>query len=559
MSPSHSPSPSLSPSQPEAYLLGVDLGTGGPKVVLTTARGEVIDWEGEKVELLLLPGGGAEQDPDAWWAAITRATQRLLARGTVPVERIAGLCISSQWGGLVAVDAQGRHLRNAIIWMDSRGAEFSQRLTGGRFTIPGTGYDVRALRRWLVKTGGAPTRTGKDPVGMTHWLRHHEPQVYEQSSYLLDVPEYLTMRLTGKAVAGHDTAMLRWCTDNRDPDGVHWDEPLAKRTGIDIGRLPRLVKPASVVGTLTRQAAADLGLPVSVQVVTGTSDSIAAAVGAGTVEDYATHLYIGTSAWVSCHVPFKRTDVLRNLASLPAAVPGRYWVATVQDVAGKAIDWLIHSIVYPDDEMRDAQPVPDDAIDRLNALAMTAPPGSNGVIFTPWLNGERTPVDDPYLRGGWFNVTLQTTRADLARAVFEGIALNVRWMKQAVDRFLARSGVPAPAELAFIGGGARSDLWCQTLADVLGCRIRQIADPVLANGRGAALYAAIGLGLLGWDEIAETAHAVRVYEPDPVRNEIYERQYQTFTRIYRRNRRLYAAHNRAPRDTTRGPRRWLRN
>ena len=525
------------------YLIGVDLGTGGPKVALTTVRGQVLGFEAEKVELLLTPGGGAEQDPDQWWSAIVTATRRLLARGLAPVDEVAAICVGAQWGGLVPVDEAGHPLRNALIWMDSRGAPYSQEVTGGLLAIPGAGYDARRLRDWLRKTGGAPSRTGKDPVGMTHWLRHHEPTVYAASAYLLDVPEYLTMRLSGRAVAGTDTSTLRWCTDNRDPDRVHWDHALAARTGIDVAKLPELVPPASVVGPLHPEAAARLGLPATVQVVTGTSDSIAAAIGAGAVDDYRGHLYIGTSAWLSCHVPFKRTDVLRSIASLPAAVPGRYWVGTVQDVAGKAIDWLIDSVVYPDDGMLDAHPAPEDAVERLNALALTAPPGSNGVVFTPWLNGERTPVDDPFLRGGWFNVSLTTTRADLARSVFEGIALNVRWMKESVERFLGKDLPGGFAELAFVGGGARSDLWCQTLADVLGCTIHQVEDPILANARGAALAAAVGLGLVSWEEIAGLVRTTGTFTPDPARGAIYDRQYRTFTRIYRRNRRLYAAHN----------------
>ncbi len=253
-----------------------------------------------------------------------------------------------------------------------------------------------------------PTRTGKDPVGQAAWLRHERPEVDAAAVWLLDVPEYLTMRLTGRAVAGWDTAVLRWCTDNRDPSAVVWDPALARRCGLDVRRLPELVRPASVVGTVLPAVAADFGLPDGVRVVAGTGDTTAAAVGAGATEEYDAHLYVGTSAWLSCHVPFKRTDIVHNIASLPSVVPGTYWVATVQDVAGKAVDWLLDSVVYAQDGMLEAAPRPADALDRLNALAASAPPGCNGVVFTPWLNGERTPVDDPTVRGGWFNVSLST-------------------------------------------------------------------------------------------------------------------------------------------------------
>jgi xylulokinase len=525
-------------------VLGVDLGTGGPKVALVTTDGDLLGHEKEKVDLILLPGGGAEQDPDAWWQAIATATRRLLARDLAPAADIRAICMSSQWGGVVPVDKEGRHLHNAVIWMDARGAAYSQALTSGGVTVPGSGYNARGLREWLTKTGGAPSRSGKDPVGQAQWLRHERPDVYAAAEYLLDVPEYLTMRLTGRAAAGFDTATLRWCSDNRDPSAVRWDAALARRNGLELAKLPELLPPASVVGTLLPEVAAELGLTPAVQVVTGTGDTTAAAVGAGAVEDYAGHLYIGTSAWLSAHVPFKRTDVLRNIASLPAVVPDRYWIATVQDVAGKAIDWLIDHVVYPDDGMLEALPRPDDALARLNALAMSAPPGSNGVVFAPWLNGERTPVDDPYVRGGWFNVSLSTTRADLARSVFEGIALNARWMKDAVERFVRRELPDGFGELTFIGGGATSALWCQTLADVLGCTIRQAEDPVLANARGAALIAAVGIGALAWEDIPARVRIAETYHPDPGRQAIYTRQYRTFTELYKKNRRLYARHNR---------------
>ena len=524
------------------YVLGVDLGTGGPKVVLASADGTILGHDKAPVGLRLLPGGGAEQEPDDWWRAIVTASRNLRERLPAEYAQVAAICMSSQWGGLVPVDAAGRHLHPALIWMDARGGRYSRAITGGGLRVPG-GYNARALREWLAKTGGVPTRTGKDPVGQAAWLRHHRPDVDAAAAYLLDVPEYLTMRLAGRAVAGWDTAVLRWCTDNRDPSAVRYDEALARRCGLDLARLPELVPPGSVVGTVLPHVAAELGLPAGVCVVAGTGDTTAAAVGAGATRDFDAHLYIGTSAWLSCHVPFKRTDVLRNIASLPAVVPGRYWVATVQDVAGKAVDWLLDSVVYAQDGMLDASPAPADALERVNALAASAPPGCHGVVFTPWLNGERTPVDDPYLRGGWFNVSLSTTRADLARSVFEGIALNARWMLEAVERFVRRPQPQGFASLRFIGGGARSALWCQTLADVLDTPIHQVAEPVLANARGAALLAAIGIGELTWEDVPSRVPIAVSYQPDPAVRAVHDRQYAAFIALYRRNRKLYARHN----------------
>ncbi len=224
-------------------------------------------------------------------------------------------------------------------------------------------------------------------------------------------------------------------------------------------------------------------------------------------------------------------------------MPGTYWVATVQDVAGKAVDWLLDSVVYAQDGMLEAAPRPTDALDRLNALAASAPPGCNGVVFTPWLNGERTPVDDPTVRGGWFNVSLSTTRADLARSVFEGIALNTRWMLEVVEGFTKRGAPAGFSSLRFIGGGASSALWCQTMADVLQVPVRQVADPVVANARGAALIAAIGVGELDWAEVPSRVEVAATYTPDPAARAVHDRQYAAFRDIYRRTHGLYARHN----------------
>jgi xylulokinase len=519
-------------------VIGVDLGTGGPKVALASARGELLGLESASVATRILPGGGAEQDPGDWWQAIAGCVRRLLGAHADAAAQVAAVCFSSQWGGTVPVDTSGEPTHPALIWMDGRGARYARQVTGGWPALPGSGYNPRKLRAWVAKTGGAPTRTGQDPVGQTLWLKHQRPQAYAAARWLLDVPEYLTMRACGRAVTAADTSVLRWCTDNRDPRDVRWDASLAATAGLDLGKLPEIVAPGTVVGTLTAQAAADLGLPHQVRVVAGTGDTTAAALGAGAVQDYVPHLYIGTSAWLTCHVPKKKTDVFRNIASMPSVVPDRYWVATIQNVAGKAIDWLIDTLLDQHGPARSVQ-----ALEQLNALAASAPPGSRGVIFTPWLNGERTPVDDVTVRGGWLNLSLDTRREDLARAVFEGIAYNARWMLEAVEHFTGRTGDGGLGPLRFIGGGATSRLWCQTLADILRRPICQVERPAAANARGAALLAGIAVGAATWPEISGLVQVSERFEPDGAHRDVYAQGYAAFRRHYRASRGIYATLN----------------
>ena len=514
----------------DVLVLGVDLGTGGLRTALATAHGRILAVAKRDLPTRLLPGGGAEQDPEDWWQAFAATVKELLAAHPEAAGNVQALCFSTQWGGLVPVSEDGTPTHPAVIWMDARGARYSQEVTGGRVTVPGTGYGARRLRTWIAKTGGVPTRSGKDPVGQALWLKNERPEAYAATRWLLDVPEYLTMRAAGRAVAARDTAVLRWCTDNRDPDALAWDPRLARMAGLDIAKLPELVPAATIVGQLTSQAAGDLGLPPGVRVVTGTGDTTAAALGAGAVRDHDAHLYVGTSAWLSCHVPAKKTALLDNIASLPAAVPGKYWVATIQDVAGRAVDWLIENVLADPDHPRSPE-----ALDRLTQLAASAPPGANGVLFAPWLNGERTPVDDPALRGAWFNLSLATTRADMARAVFEGIALNTRWMLETVEKFTGCELAP----IRFIGGGASSTLWCQAMADILNRPIDQIAEPQLANVRGAALLAGVALGATTWEQIPDLVAVERRYEPDPALRARYDVAYGALRAHHKGNRALY--------------------
>ncbi|MFQ5435101.1 MAG: FGGY-family carbohydrate kinase, partial [Anaerolineae bacterium] len=270
----------------------------------------------------------------------------------------------------------------------------------------------------------------------------------------------------------------------------------------------------------------------------GTPDVQSAAVGSGAVADFAGHLYIGTSSWLTCHVPFKKTDLFHNMGSLPSAIPERYLVANEQEMAGACLNFLRDNLLYQDDGLGSAVP-PADYYERLNQAAASAPPGSNGVLFTPWLYGERTPVDDHTIRGGFYNLSLPHTRADLIRAVFEGVAYNGRWLLKYVEKFIGRQ----MGRLNMIGGGANSDLWCQIHADVLDRPIRQVRDPIQANARGAAFLAAAALGFIQFSDIPQLVPIARTYEPNPANRALYDGLFAEFLQLYKQNRKIYARLN----------------
>ena len=519
------------------YILSIDLSTSGPKAALVSTRGEILGSEFEKTNLLLFPGGGAEQDPDQWWDAAMRASKRLLAKELVPSGDIIAISCTAQWSGTVAVNKSGAHLMNAVIWMDSRGAPYISEIAGGKITIQG--YDPRKLCRWLTLTGGAPEHSGKSPLSHILYIKKNFPDVYRNTYKFLEPKDYLNLRLTGIFAASYDSITLHWVTDNRDITKVTYDRELLSFTTIDPDKLPPLVPTAGVLGPVKPEIADELGLKRDVQVATGTPDVQSAAVGSGAVGDFEGHLYIGTSSWLTCHVPFKKTDVLHNMASLPSGIPGRYFIGNEQETAGRCLEFLRDNILFPGDALSDTC-APDDFHERIEQAARTVAPGSDKVIFTPWLYGERTPVEDPSVRSAFFNQSLRTTRSHLIRAVYEGVAYNSRWLLTSVERFIRR---PFSA-VNMIGGGAKSPLWCQIHADVLGRTIRRVKDPIHANVRGAALLASLALGHTTLEEIAGNVEIEQTFEPDMRNRKIYDELFGEFKKIYSKNRRIYARLNR---------------
>ncbi len=399
--------PVATTSPEDTYVLAVDLGTGGPKAAVLSATGRIVAHAFEAVGIDLTEDGGAEQSPDAWWDAIVASARRALAESGVAPERVVGVGCTSQWSGTVPVDDEGEAIGPAIIWMDSRGARAVRETVRGALNVQG--YSASKLARWVRRTGGIPSLSGKDPVGHIHFLRTQRPDVYAATAVFLEPVDYLNLRLTGLARASHDSITVHWVTDNRDIGAVAYDDGLVELAGLERSTLPDLVPTGSVLGGLRPGAAAELGLLAGTPVVAGTGDLHSAAVGSGAVGDFDAHLYIGTSSWISCHVPFKKTDALTNIASIPSGIPGRYLVADEHETGGACLTWLRDNLLFPADALSGGG-APDGVFETLNDMAASVPAGAHGVLFTPWLNGERSPVDDHTIRAGFHNLSLSSTR-----------------------------------------------------------------------------------------------------------------------------------------------------
>ena len=375
-----------------------------------------------------------------------------------------------------------------------RGSDAIRRRAAGRFfrwlgMIPSSCFDgsaVQVVRRRFL---------GKNPWGTWPLSKSLGRRIYEQTYKFLNALDYMNLRLTGRFVATVDSILTSWVTDNRHAQRYPLRRRLVAQSGIAKDKLPEIVSCTDVLGPLCDSAAKELGLPQETLVVAGAVDNSAAAIGSGAVRDGEAHLYIGTSSWVGVHVPFKKTDLFAQIASVPCAVKGRYLAVALQSSAGSNLSFLCDKILFNEDELGAERPA--NVYSELDRIAARAPAGARGLLYAPWLCGERSPVDDPTLRAGLLNMSLQHSREDMIRAFLEGVALNTRWMTTPLNRFL---GKPID-QITIVGGGGTSDVWCQIFADVLGIPVRQPEAPIQANAIGAALIAGVGIGALSFDDI----------------------------------------------------------
>ncbi len=516
-------------SSPDDVVFSVDLGTGGPKVAYVSLSGDIVDHEHHRVEMKVLPGGGAVENPDDWWAAIVVGAGRLAERAAIEPERIVAVACTGQWGSTVPVDGAGNAAGDCLLWLDHRGRALAREQLGGRLAVEG--YRPRVALEWIRRAGGAPSPEGNDPLGHRLWIRRETPELYADTAVFLEPVDYLNLRFCGRVAATQATMTLSWLTDNRTLDQVDYDPVLVGLAGVDPGRLPGLVAIRSVVGRVTAGVGEELGIPAGIPVVGGLPDLHSAALGSGAVADHHGHVVIGTSAWVGCHTPRKRTSLTNQMASVPAAVADRYVLANNHDTGGISLEWLLENVVAPDDGLGDGRPTMAD----LDAVAAAVPSGAGGVMFAPWLKGERSPVADTAMRASFLNLGMDSGRPELIRAVLEGVAHQVRWILEASEK-VVRNPL---SDLRVIGGGAQSDVWCQIHADVTGRNLHRVGQPILANVRGATMFAGLVTGRLDLDDVGARAPVDRVFRPDGEAAAVHEALHREFVGLHKAQRRMY--------------------
>ncbi len=501
--------------------LGIDLGTSSVKVGLYDSGLNIIDSQSEPYDVKYVGYGGAEQSPDDWWNAIVTAALKIEERNPEKWKMLASIGVAGQFSGTVPVGNDGIPVRDAIIWLDSRGEEATRRAISGFPSI--AGYRIDKLYRWIRLTGGAPTRSGKDSISHILYLRENEPGVYSSTSKFLEPKDYINFRLTGIPMGTFDSVVLDWLTDNRDPGKIGYSNKLLKMLGLERSKFPDLTGSWNPVGRISEEVAELLHTGKDIVVAGGSGDIQSTLVGSGCLKSYEPLIYVGTSSWLTLHVPFKKTDLSHNIASLPAALPGSYFVAAEQESAGSAMtyirDLLFHESALP-------------SFGEMDRMAEKAAPGSTGLVFLPWLYGERAPVEDRNLRGSFYNLSMTHDRSSIIRSVMEGVAYNMKWLTGIVERFSGKSF----EFIRMAGGGASSSLWPQIISDILQKEIRVIEDPVLVNARGASILALMASGELDESAVASLGSDTKHFRPAEDARKAHERNFNTFLQFYHNNR-----------------------
>lgn len=515
-------------------ILAIDLGTTAVKVCLYEV-GQVLGLRAaanRRLTLTTFPDGRAEQDPESWWKALQDAVPEVLGLAGVSSQSVGSVTFCAQMQALVLVDRAGNPVRPAISYLDQKATSRRQALTAGGPRVAGIGLGL--LLPWLHVSGGVAA-SAKDPVWKYLRVAEEEPEIFSKIHRWLDAKDFLTARCTGRFTMSLDSAFATFLCDTR-PGRSGWSRWLVRRFGVDPKHLPEIVQPSDVVGPLTPEAAKSLGLEPGIPVFAGAGDASLIGVGAGATAVGSTHIYVGTSGWVSTVADRRIVDTEAMMATVPGVVPGQYSYFGEQETSGKCLEWVRDHLaldeigVYFDKQERPSGKDEEDfsLIDYLTKTIRDVEAGSGGVLFAPWLHGNRSPFEDPLVRGMFFNVGLDTGKRQLIRAVVEGLAYNKRWLLEAQGRKVKTSKV-----VRFAGGGALSDETCRILSDVTGCAIEAIADPQNAGAAGAALTAAWGLG---WYESLDSAAAlipVRArFTPRIEYRAVHQRNFDVFRQLY---------------------------
>ncbi len=526
----------------DKVILAVDIGTTEIKSVLVSAKDGYLDSRRAGCPLLYPEKNSVEQSPKDMAEGIYSTIRELLEAHPEAIQHIAGLTFTSQMGNTLPVDREGVPLMNFFSWMDGRAVGFTtDELYKGLIKIEG--QPLLMILKFLKISGGAPGKNGKDILCKMAWLKRYQPDLYGKTHKFLDVKDYAVFLATGRFVTSYDIAYITWLLNTRDKDQSDWSwsPALHKMMGLDLEKMPELKASTAVAGSVTSEFSLKTGLPKDIPVITGSGDLLTSAIGSGAITMGNLHINIGTAGWVATHCPVAAVDIKHYVGTIASGMPGKFLLLSKQETLGGALDW-VKNMLFPKELVKETSN--DEIYAMLNDSVNQSPPGANSVLFTPWLLGERSPVNDANLRGQFFNLGMDTKRCDLFRSVFEGVAFNIRWGMEYVETISKKKTGAVGEEIRFIGGASKSDTWCQVFADVLQRPVVQMGNPQMACAMGVSAIAFVGLGIWqDFKEIEEVLEEVRVFHPNPDNKAVYDKLYGQYRALYQKNRKIFVKLN----------------
>jgi len=493
-----------------AYLVGIDVGTSGTKTLVTDDKGRIVASATGGHPISSLKPGWSEQHPEDWWKATVRSIKAVLKKGRLKGRDIAGLGLSGQMHGSVFLDKNNRVLRPAILWNDQRTGKECEDITN---TIG---------KRRLINLVCNPALTGFTAPKIL-WVRKHEPKIYEGTKKILLPKDYIRFRLTGTFASEVSDASGTLLLDVKNR---RWSKEMLSELQIDEDFLPECYESFEVSARISKLAAKVTGLAEGTPVVGGGGDQAAGALGNGIVKKGVISATMGTSGVVFAFSDTVATDPLGRAHTFCHAVPGKWHIMGVVLAAGGSFQWFRNKLGQK--EIAEAKKKKVDPYELLTAQAAKAPCGSEGLIFLPYLTGERTPHADPDARGAWVGLSMRHGRSELIRSVMEGATYA---MKDSFE-IIKNLGVPIK-EVRLSGGGARSKFWRQMQADIYNtdvCTINASEGPAF----GAALLAGVGTGVFGSVEEAceATIRVVTRTKVDRKNAKIYAKYYPIYRNLY---------------------------
>jgi len=525
----------------ENYIISYDVGTTGIKTCIFKLNDtiELIAGKVKDYPLYVTENGGIEQDPDDWWNAMCESTKAVLEISCISTNEIIGVSFCAQMQGLVLVDKDGNPVRRAMSYLDSRATK--QHYEGIGKGIKLAGMNAYKLFKSMIITG-AVAASVKDPVWKYKWVQENEPENFKRVYKWLDIKEFLICRATGKFVMTQDSAFATMLFDIRDGKRC-FSREICELHGVNIEHMPNIVKSIDMVGVISKNAAKKLGLNEGTPVFGGGGDASLIGIGAGYVDINSTHIYMGTSGWVSTVVKNRKLDIIHMIASIVGANEKTYNYFAELETAGKCLEWVKNHLALDEIDMyikkigihESMEENYKDLYDYMMEAVKNIPPGSNGVIFTPWLHGNRCPFEDHNARGMFFNISIETGKTELIHSVLEGICYHFRWQLESSERMIKTSKT-----IRFVGGGALAPLTCQILSNVLNREIETVENSQNVGAIGAAVVVAVGLGKIPCImEANKIIKAKDKYFPDSEAVKTYNVFFEIFKTLYRKNKKSF--------------------